>query len=179
MAEYIQIPGKHNIWIGFPGAQNALYKLGTSLEDNEVVVEKMYHDVHSDRHGGQQGPPIEKQFLGMMGRGQLRLSVWDPEITIQLEREGGLFASAGTVPDTAVGALVLRDRSFRLIFEATRDSTKSRNFVCVLFSNFRVIAGGTKYAMATFDFEAHRAPPGHAKANIMYDADLTGNYTGG
>lgn len=174
MADYIQVPGKHNIYVAVPAAYSVLLKLGESFDETIIQLETIFHDVHGDRYGGPQGPPIEKQWLGLMGRAQLRLSRWDPAVTALLERFGGLLTTPGTVPEAAAGALMLRDRSFRFYFQATRDNSLSRNFPCCIASNLTLVAGGTKFAMYTFDLEIHKAPEGHAAAGVIYNADATG-----
>ena len=191
--ESIQVTGKSEIWIGFPedmaadtGVYSKMTKVGEEIDDTQLSVQNFYHDIHGDRHGGPQGPVIERQILGQIVRGILNLNRFDPQVRVRLNR-GNAFATEGTVLDSEIGSLVLRDRSFRIAIVPTRANIipvatpalqdagldyYAWNFPCVQVNSAIECGQGTKHAMLRFQFEAHRAPEGHPKAGIVYNRDV-------
>lgn len=191
--EYIHIAGKSEIWIGYPenmtagtGVYTAMTKLGEQIDDTQLVVQSFYHDVPGDRHGGQQGPPIERQILGQIVRGSLNLSRFDPQARTRLHRNNA-FATEGTVLDSEIGSLLLRDRAYRIVIVPSRanlipvaipalqDAGKDYfawNFPCVVLSGAIECGQGTKFSALRTQFEAHRAPEGHPKAGVIYNRDV-------
>lgn len=179
MAEYIQVAGKSNIYIGFPAngevsAYATLHKLGEQLDDTRLEIEHIFHDVHGDAHGGPQGRPIERQILGMSVRGQLTLSRWDPAVRRRIFAHG-VMGTEGAIADHEIGALILRDRSFRIVIAPSRsnpievgepDAGKDYffwNFPCCCVTGAVSSGQGTKFSVLNFAFEAFRIPAGHPK----------------
>jgi hypothetical protein len=188
MAEYIQVAGKSNLYIGFPSNSYAtLVKIGEQIDETRLTVQKFLHDVPGDRHGGPQGPPIEKQQLGMMVRGQFSLSRWDPVVRRLIEAHN-VNATEGKMTDAEIGSLLLRDRSFRICIAPSKpnpipfgeiDAGKDwfyRNFPCAIITDPIECGQGTKFSVLSFGFEAHRVPEGHPYAlafssnvGVVYD----------
>jgi len=176
-ADYIQVPGKVEVLIAVPNAYSALFKLGES--ENGIMVRKIpvVGDVIGDRHGGQSGRPIERQFFGLAAEFQLTLSRWDPAQLVKLEQFGGLLTTAGTVPLATIGALLHRDYGIRFLLYCVRNPALSLNFPCCTWTSPQESGRGTKYANASFQVTAERTPEGfweNSKAGVVYDADVTG-----
>jgi len=191
MAEYIQVAGKSNIYVGFPGNNYAtLLKIGEQMDDTQLEVEQIFHDVPGDRHGGPQGRPIERQILGMSVRGQLNLSRWDPEVR-RLIIQHNAMTKEGSISDSEIGALILRDRSFRICIAPSRanlipaplaDVGKDYfyyNFPCCCILGAIGTGQGTKFSALRFTFEAYRVPDGHPLApsnpaeGLVWNRDTT------
>ncbi len=170
---YIQVAGKSDIYIGFPSdAYATLLKIGEQLDDTRLEFENVFHDVLGDANGGPQGRPIERQFLGASVRGQLSLSKWSPEAYRRILAHN-VMATDGKVLDSEIGALILRDRSFRVVIAPSRSNIIGAdlqgegkdaffyNFPCCCVSSPVNCGQGTKFSLLSFSFEAFRMPEGH------------------
>lgn len=190
MSSYIQVAGKSEIYLGFPDNSYAsLIHVGEQMDETSLTVTKFTHDVPGDSHGGPQGPPIEKQQLGMTVSGRFQLSKWNP-IAKRLIEKHGVNAVEGKMAASEIGSLVIRDRSFRIVIAPSKanvipfgneDAGKDwffRNFPCCVVSDPIEYGQGTKFSVLSFSFEAHRVPAGHpyaiANANnvgVVYNRD--------
>lgn len=187
--EYIQIAGKSEIWIGVSadrasdGSYSTMTKVGEQIDDTRLAVQAFYHDVPGDRHGGPQGPPIERQILGQIVRGMFNLSRFDPEVRRELTKQN-VFATEGTILDSEIGSLLLRDRSYRVVIVPGRanpigvgldgagDDYYAWNFPCVSINGAIECGQGTKFSALSFQFEAHRAPDGHPNAGVIWNRSV-------
>jgi hypothetical protein len=190
MPEYIQVAGASKLYIGFPANNySTLVKIGEQMDETRLSVQKFTHDVPGDSHGGPQGPPIEKQQLGMIVRGQFSLSRWDPAVKRLIESHN-VNAVEGRITDAEIGSLLLRDRSFRIVIAPSKsnpipfgesDAGKDwffRNFPCCVVGDPVECGQGTKFSVLSFSFEAHRVPVGHYYAltnannvGVVYNRD--------
>lgn len=172
MASYIQVAGKSDLLIGFPDDDYAtLDILGEQMDDTQVSVAPIFHDVPGDSQGGPQGQPIEKQHLGYRVTGQFALSKWDPAVVRQIRQYA--MAKEGAITDAEMGALMLRDRSVRIVVSPSKanpipvgaqDAGKDYffwNFPCSLVTSPIETGQGTKFSVCRFSFEAFRVPAGH------------------
>lgn len=164
------IVGEVDIKIATPSDGGTLTQLGTAYDMIQVQKQAFWHDVHSDRNGGPQGPPVEVQFLGEIAMVRFQLSNVNPTGYALLKKWGSATATAGTVLQSEVGALQLKTKGVRLLLE-TAAAGDIRNFVCCLPRQPIELGIGTKYSQVSFGFTAYRAPCGHSKANIIYDQD--------
>jgi hypothetical protein len=199
MAEYIVVPGKIDIFLACNFAYSVYNtatppvlvnvpigtptKLGESADEIHIAMEQQNYAVPGDRNGGRAGDPIEEQFMSQRASCNLELSIFDPEVANALMRAGGLMATPGRIPQSAVGGFLRKDRSYRLTFRATIDASRSVNFPCAIVQQAHILGGGTKFEMLRCSFSMHRAPSGHwgladnnvnSKANVLFDRDMTG-----
>ena len=191
MPSYIQVAGKSNLLVGFPDDDYAtLDILGEQMDDTQISVAPIFHDVPGDSQGGPQGQPIEKQHLGFRVTGQFSLSKWDPAVVRQIRRYA--MTKDGAISDAEIGALMLRDRSLRVVISPSKsnpipagaqDATSDYyfwNFPCALVTSPIETGQGTKFSVCRFSFEAFRVPAGHPLApsnpseGIIWDKDNTG-----
>ncbi|MBX3422216.1 MAG: hypothetical protein KF752_11735 [Pirellulaceae bacterium] len=174
MADYIVVPGKIEIYVACnfawvlgvaPNTTNItarnLMKLGESADELRIELEEQRYPVPGDRNGGRNGDPIEEQFMGMSASCNLELSTFDPQVANALLTSGGLITTPGTIPQSAIGAFTLRDRSYRFLFKATTDVTRSVNFPATVVNRGHVLGGGTKFEMFRCSLAMRRTPPGH------------------
>lgn len=185
MAEYINIAGKSNLWIGFPadrgsdGSYATMTKIGEQMDDTRLSVQNFTHDVPGDRHGGPQGPPIERQILGQVVRGGFNLSRFDPAIISKLHSHNA-FATPGVILDAEIGTLLIRDKGFRIVIVPTRtnlitaggDDYFAWNFPCCMISGAVECGQGTKFSTLAFQFEAHRSPEGHPNEGVLWNRNV-------
>jgi len=175
--DYILVPGKVDICVGFPSAYTTLYKIGESTDGIRVEKRIFLNGVPGDRYGGNAGPPIERQFLGAECSFQLSMSRVDSDQIVKIEKLGGLLSSAGTIPLAAIGALLHRDHGIRILLYATRDTTRSINFPCCIWDQPMTKNKGTKFEEVAMGITATRAPEGYwysAAEGILYNSDTTG-----
>jgi hypothetical protein len=158
----------------YPSADNSaayqyLWKLGELEDQVEPRYRNILGRVSGDRYGGSGGDAIEMQFFGQVAEIELQLSRWDKECYALLQRMGGLTYDAttgGANPNNAIrltdmGALVMRDRSFRLLLRTVRDTYFIQNFPCCLLESDFGTNSGTKYSRLSMRVTAHRTPEGH------------------
>jgi len=166
-----------------------LWKLGELEDEVEPRFRNMMHRVPGDRHGGSAGDAIEMQFMGQMAEIDLALSRWDREAWALLQRIGGLLYDNTGVQNpvqnitnairlTDIGALAMRDRSFRLLLVANRDTYFRLNFPCCLLESDFGANVSTKYSRLSMRVSAHRTPEGHwapaTEWGVLYNGDATG-----
>lgn len=191
MASYIQVAGKSSLLIGFPDDDYAtLDVLGEQMDDTQISVQPIFHDVPGDAQGGPQGKPIEKQLLGYDVRGQFNLSKWDPAVVRQIRKFA--MTADGKISDAEIGSLMLRDRSLRIYIYPSKSNPipvgaqdagedyYAWNFPCCLVTSPIETGQGTKFSACRFSFEAFRVPDGHTLAptdpteGLIWDKDDTG-----
>lgn len=190
MADYIVVPGRVKIYVASPfaytvGQENIAaktpVKLGESADEIRIQHQVLQNTVHGDRNGGRAGDGIEDQYMGETASVRLELSRFDKDVAGALQRAGGILATPGTIPDNAIGALMRRDKSYRVTFVATSDATRTRNFWCGIVKSAHILAGGTKFEMFQAEISFHRAPEGHWSIGesapyegVLFDNVITG-----
>lgn len=194
-APYIQVAGKSNILIGFPDDDYAqMHRIGEQLDETRLTMEMVTHDVPGDAQGGPQGDPIEQQVLAFRIRGTLNLSKWDHTVRKMLE-DHNVMAKHGSFSDSEIGALLLRDRSFRIVISPSKSNPIAtpnpittvvdpnatadhfyRNFPCCTIASPIEIGQGTKFSSLQFQFRVWRTPEGHPLAPVAYQEGLLWNY---
>ncbi|MEM6798543.1 MAG: hypothetical protein AAF589_03430 [Planctomycetota bacterium] len=60
--------------------------LGYSRNAVEISEQPFYHDVPGDENGGDEGPPVDVQFLGMTHLVRMRLSKFDSAVADELHK---------------------------------------------------------------------------------------------
>lgn len=148
-----------------------LIPLGTATDTISVSQRPYLKDIHSDRNGGQEGPPSEIQYLGEIINISLALQSWNTA-AIAILRRYAVNATRGTILQAEVGAMMLKSRSIRLLIN-TADTVDIRNFWCCLVRDPQELGIGTKWSEMRLNFTAYRPPCYHPKANIIEDQDIT------
>ena len=168
------------------GAYSQLFKLGELEDEVEPRTQNITGRVTGDRYGGSAGDGIETQFFGQMASVDLVLSRWDEEVWRLMKNMGGLVANTpNAIPLANYGALMQRDRSFRLLLLPTRDNRYIHNFPCCLIESDFSIPISTKYSRLQVRVNCHRAPEGHwsdptgvagtsTSIGVVSNSDVTG-----
>tara|TARA_R110002111_G_scaffold174455_2_gene239967 strand:- start:245 stop:898 length:654 start_codon:yes stop_codon:yes gene_type:complete len=198
----IQVTGKSNLLIAFPYDYTDVHRIGEQISDTTITAEPVMHNVYGDSQGGQEGDPIERQILALRYTASFNLSKWSPAIRAKIEQHNAM-AKEGHFSDAEIGALTLRDRSFRLIISPSKSSEIPsldpvsgdahpdagadwfyRNFCCTTLSSPIETGVGTKWAALRFSMQAFRVPEGHALApgtdgadyadGLIWNRDATG-----
>ena len=164
MAIAVNVAGLTPIYVG-TGVSGALEFLGYTRDGANHVGEAAFLNVPGDEHGGQEGTPIEVQYLGEVGRVRLELTKYDKAVFAKV-RARCLEATDGT-PYTA-GTLMLANSKFmRLLANAPSDP---HNYPCAIPRGTIELNTGTKFSMAICEFECHK----HPTSGVLRDNTVTG-----
>jgi hypothetical protein len=160
MAEAVQVAGACRVQVD---SGEGIENLGYSVNGVDAVAEAFWIDVPGDENGGEQGPPIEIQYLGEIARVRMELSKWDSAVFAKIEARLN-NATAGT-PATA-GTLVFANAlEFRLLLNATNFD---RNFPRAIPRGAIELNRGTRWARAVIEWECHKNGSG-----VLYNATMT------
>lgn len=159
MAEIVVVPGPCHVYVD-TGSSHALEALGYSINGVEIAEEPFYLNVPGDQNGGDDGPPIDVQYLGEINRVRMELSKWDPSIAAKCLAKiyGGTAGVVGT-PGTLMAA-----NAFRLVLSST---LYPRNYKLAFLRNQIETQRGTKFARLVLEWECH------GSSNTIYDTTVT------
>lgn len=158
-------------WSGDTPTIANVIPLGIATDTIDISPQPYFFDIHTDRNGGQAGPPTEVQYLGEIVNINMVLATWNPLAYTALRRNL-VNATRGVILQSEVGSMMLRTRSIRLLIN-TADTDNVRNFWCCLVRQAHRVGMGTKWAELHVSLTAYRPPCYHPKANILEDADAT------
>jgi len=149
MATSIQVDGPALIKIASPSS-GSLETLGYTINGATVREMLFTGDVHGDEFGGEQGPPIDKQYFGEMHVIQMTLTRYD-EAVLNKIRAGYAGATAGT-PGTP-GTLYFQGAvNWRLLIHSTN---RPRNYLHVTFHEPKEVNKGTQHSKAIVTANAY------------------------
>lgn len=158
MAVTIVVPGLATVKLD-TGDANALEILGTTRNGVEITFEGFFLDVPGDENGGDDGPPIDVQYLGETARIRMELTKWDTAIADKItHRERG--GTAGVVP-TAGNLQFQGSKSYRLLINTV---SVPFNFPRTIIRMPIEINRGTKFSTLVIEGEAHKNA-----SNVLYD----------
>ncbi len=150
MPTAVQVPGLAVVSVGgsvFGRTRNGIH----------YSEEPFYNDVHGDAHGGDQGPPIDRQYLGIIARVRLQMTDWDKAVfsTILANVAGG---AAGTVLASNIGALYIGGSKFlTLSWTCALDASFNRSFdIAIPTTEPKEVNVGTLNAECLVNFECWR-----------------------
>lgn len=162
MATQIHVAGPAEIKVG-TGSVGALETLGYTRQGADVRDQGFWIDVPGDQHGGDQGPPIDIQYLGEIVRIRVELTKYDEAIAakVRARLKGGTEGSPGTA-----GTLMFQDsKTIRVLISTT---LLPLNFPRSFIRGEWEINKGTKFSMLVIEFEAHKDADG-----VLYNAVAT------
>lgn len=156
MATQVHLAGDTKIQVAQPGitlpggSSGSYVDLGWSRNGVTVSYEDFFLDVPGDEYGGDDGPPIEIQWLGSIARIRCELTKYAKDV---------LFEIASRVNPTAWGALA--DPGYLLFTNASITKVQLININDKrVFPNCIIRAAieynyATKYTSPIIEFEAH------------------------
>lgn len=129
-----------------------LVDLGYSRNGVTVAYEDFFHDVPGDQNGGDDGPPIETQWLGSLARIRCELTKYDDTIFKALAaRVAG--TTYGSTASKTVGQLMFSGaKTTRVLLSNSNDT---RNFNRCIIRAAIDVNYATKYTSPIIEFEAH------------------------
>jgi len=161
------------------GQLNNLIPLGVATDTLEITPRPFYNDIYSDQYGGQQGPPVDVQYLGETIDINFSLTTWN-ETAINLLKQRAINQVRGVVSQNEIGSFTLKSHSIRFLIN-TQDTDDIRNFWCCLARQPVPIGMGTKWAEYRISLTAYRPPCYHPNSGVIEDktlAGITSNNTG-
>jgi len=163
MAAAVQVTGPAEIQVG-TGAAGALEKFGYTRNGAEIVSEGYWINVPGDENGGDEGPPIDVQFIGETARIRVELTKWDT--TAAAEVESRFVGGTGGVPGAAGTLMFSGSKAMRLLVKPT---TGARNFPRA-FPRFAIeVNKGTRFSTLVVEFEAHKDATG-----VLWNTSIVG-----
>jgi len=141
--------------------------LGYTRNGADITKEAFFLDVPGDEHGGDDGPPIEIQYLGELCRVRLEMTKYDNTVADAVRRRckdqtAGQPYSNGVL----AGELMFGDAQYvRLTIDCPR---QPRNFPVAVPRQPIELNRGTKYSTLICEFECHR----NQSTGILYDANV-------
>lgn len=150
----VNVAGKVQIWVG-TGASAALELLGYSVNGVNIVERPFFTNVPGDENGGDEGPPVDKQFMGELHYVRLEMGKFDDTIfaKIRAKLRGNTEASS-FVPGTLVSC---GGYTYRLLLQGVNFT---RNYLVAVPSEPYEINVGTRWSRAVIEFECHRNSAG-------------------
>ena len=167
MAITVNVAGLATIKIAAGGA---LQDFGYTMDGARITTEGFTVNVPGDENGGDEGPPVEIQYLGEIVRVRLEMTKWDVSVgnVLSARFKGG---TAG-VP-VAAGSLVFSAGGyFRLVISA---ANAPWNFPCATLIKQPIeINAGTKYSKLLVEFECYKNPSAGngADAGVLYNTTI-------
>ena len=178
----IQVFGAAKIWIGVSGTW---YPLGFTRNGVDQTDEAFWLDVPGDEYGGDDGPPLDVQFLGAVVRLRCELTKWNVDnvniIRARLNTPGALIGH-GYINCSAIGELALQgdgedSYSFPLVIEP---ACLNSGQVYGAYIFYRAIPRmpieinhATKFSTVVCEFECHRVSSGTYTGWIYSHASYT------
>jgi len=145
----IQVDGKALIRVATP-ASGALEDLGYSINGVTIRENLFTADVHGDEFGGEQGPPIDKQYFGEMHVIQMTMTRYDEAVLNKIR--AGVAGGTQGVPGTP-GTLYFQEfKTWRLVINST---SRPRNYLNVVFHEPKEINKGTQHSKAIITATAY------------------------
>jgi hypothetical protein len=156
MAEAIQVTGPVVVRVGAEGANLAsLSLLGYTRNGAEMSQQGFFLDVPGDEYGGDDGPPIDVQYMGETATIRLELTKWDATVAAEVEArlQGGTGGTPGVPGTLMFGGSV----SWRVLLDTT---SGDRNFLRCFPREVIELNKGTRFSTLVVVFEAHEGAGG-------------------
>lgn len=159
MALAVHVAGLTTVKVEF--SSGGLQTLGYSRNGVDITYEGYHLDVHGDENGGDDGPPIEVQYMGEKANVRLELTKFDRAVadlcTSRLDgADPGEPGAAGTL---MFGA----NKMFRLLLDSP---DRVRNFPWAFVRGSIEENQGTKFTTLVMQIECHKDSTG-----VLFDDD--------
>ena len=155
------------IAINVDGVTKVVYgsvDIGYTRNGADVTLEGFFIDIPGDAHGGDDGPPIDVQYLGEMARVRVELTKYDAAQAQSLIYERFPASAAGVPVNTPGNSLFKQDSQFRelVLSSASRTMTFHAAFARAPIE----VNKGTKFSTLVCEFECHYGE--NSYANTVY-----------
>ena len=153
--------------IAIPGVSGgALMDLGYSEDGVTPDLNAMWADVHGDENGGNEGPPIEVQWLGEIAVVRMTLTKFDVAVaTLVSQRTAAAAGGTAGVLDTPGRMMFTENNAMRLLLKTPQ---RPLNFTRA-FPRGPISANkSVKYQKFICEFECHKDANG-----VLYNATIS------
>lgn len=150
MAEAVVVAGAVLVKTG-TGSANALENLGYSINGIQIRERVYTLDVPGDQNGGDEGPPIDRQYLGEVDLITMELSKYDVAVFAKLTPKllGGTAGQTATPGTLIFGA----SKYYRLLLTG---AAFTRNYIgATLIGEPIEFNAGTKFSRLRIEWECH------------------------
>jgi len=138
--------------------------LGYTRNGADVTKEGYWLDVPGDQNGGDDGPPVDIQYLGEVARVRLEMTKWEETVADKIRAR--VKAQAVGQPADA-GTLMFRDAKYlRLTIDAPN---LPRNFPVAIPRMPIEMNRGTKFSTLVCEFECHK----NASTGVLFDKTVS------
>jgi len=145
---------------------DSIWDLGYTRNGAEISFQGFFLDVPGDENGGDDGPPIDVQYMGETATIRMELTKYNATVAEQVQAR--LSDGAGGVPGQA-GFLMFGDaKAWRLLIVPANSPI---NFPRAFPRNVIELNKGTRFSTLVVEFEAHKA--GTGAAAVLWNADTT------
>lgn len=169
MSLTVNVTGLATIQIATAAAPTSLLTLGYTQNGAQVTLEGYDLKVPGDENGGDDGPPIEIQYLGQTARVRLELTKFDVSVsdTVLKRLPSGTLGTPHNT-DTPVGTLLFTNNQyFRLVINST---TRPFNFPCAVISKTpQELNLGTKFQRHIIEVECYK----HPTTGVLWDRTVS------
>ncbi len=128
-----------------------LVTLGYTRNGADESEDSFMTDVPGDENGGDEGPPIEIQMMGMIARVRLELTKWDTTVAAAIRAR--LKSATDGTPPTPGTMIFSGAKDFRLLIHSV---SLPHNFPRAIPRSAIEMNNGTKYATLVIEFECHK-----------------------
>jgi len=162
-SKIVQVAGLALIQLAAEGQDSdSLVDLGYTRNGAELSFQGFFLDVPGDENGGDDGPPVDVQFMGETAT--VRLEFTKYYATLANEVAARLKGGTGGVPGTA-GTLMFGDtKAWRVLINATSGPI---NFLRAFPRNVIELNKGTRFSTLVVEFEAHKGAGG-----VLWNTDI-------
>lgn len=144
------------------GDTNALEDLGYTRDGAEIRFEGHFVDVPGDEKGGENGPPIDVQYMGERAVIRLELTKYDPAVAEKVMAR--LYGETPGTPGAAGTLMFSGDKCFRVLINTP---ARPLNFLRCFAREAIEVNKGTRFSRFIVVFEAHAADSG-----VLYDSTI-------
>ncbi len=137
--------------------------LGYTRQGADVRDQAFFVDVPGDQNGGDQGPPIDIQYMGEIAKVRLELTKWDAAIGKEIRSR-----LAGGTEGTPGGSGTLMFDGSKTARVLLYSPNGPMNFPRAFLRDPWEVNLGTKYSTLVLEFEAHKDATG-----VLYNAVVT------
>jgi hypothetical protein len=157
MGYQVQVAGKTLVKVG-TGTAGALENFGYTRQGAETRREAYWINIPGDEHGGDEGPPIDIQYLGEVAFVRCEMTKFDADVFRRIAARvkgatAGVPASAGTLMFTPDSTNPATTNAIRVILSNTAAPV---NFPRAIPRAAIELNVGTKYSTALVEFECHK-----------------------
>ncbi len=148
----VNVAGLVTVSVGMGAA--AAQTLGFTQNGITYTEEGFYTDVPGDENGGDEGPPVDVQFMGEIHRIRAELTKYDPSVAAKI---AGKVAGAVNGVPAAAGTLFFAGVLYMRVVVVGANG-HVRNYPFAIPRMPIELNVGTRFSRLVIEFEAHKVP---------------------